>query len=134
MLSKQIITERITTVFDQAALLIGHPPRPHWPGVLARTFSQTRAGSRSDVGLAPVQVVRPGTSLSWPSYRVPARAWRAAPIIQLCAGCGLHHNASLGVQIDGSASVLPNITITQGNTVHWLSPMPGIDCSLHDWA
>ena len=34
----------------------------------------------------------------------------------------------------GSARVLPNLTITQGNTVRRLSPMPSVGWSPHDWA
>jgi hypothetical protein len=33
----------------------------------------------------------------------------------------------MATQNGGSASVLPNLTITQGNTVHRLSPMPSVD-------
>jgi len=53
----------------------------------------------------------------------------AAPNIQIGAGHVLIGIKAISATRDngGSARVLPNLTITQGNTVHRLSPMPSVD-------
>jgi hypothetical protein len=47
--------------------------------------------------------------------RQPSRSRAAAPIIQLCAGCGLHHNTSLGVQNGGYRGAHHRRAVTVGN-------------------
>ena len=69
----------------------GHISQGLWPAV-------ARLASRDPV---------PGIGLS--------SVWRAAPIIQLCAGCGLPRNASLGVQNGGDARMRNRRAITVGN-------------------
>jgi hypothetical protein len=56
-----------------------------------------------------------------------ARDKQGTQIAQLGREANDQANDQTAVHIGGSARVLPNFTITEGNTVRRLSPMPSVD-------